>query len=145
MKWLLQVPMAMVLAATSMAAPALKDRKNDDKARIIGYWAQEALSQHGGERNTSSGTFRFAEDGSCGITNGGPGSKESGAVYSLDPSTTPGRIKWFNGPDRTEWDCLYEFDGDRLKVAFVERGTEIPKKIEPAANLTIYYLKRIKE
>jgi uncharacterized protein (TIGR03067 family) len=135
----------LVLAATSMGAPALKDRKSDDKTRIIGRWAIEALSQRGEEGKTSTGMFRFAPDGACGITHGGPGSNEFGAVYTLDPSTTPGHMKWLNGPDRTEWDCLYEFDGDRLKVAFVDRGTELPKKIEPAGNLTIYYLKRVRE
>lgn len=144
MKWSLQIPVCMVLAATGMGAPALKDRKPDDNARIVGHWAIEELSQRGEAGKTSSGMFRFAPDGACGITNGSPGSNEFAAVYAIDPAK-PARIKWLNGPERTEWDCLYEFDGDRLKVAFVDRGTELPRKIEPAANLTIYYLKRVKE
>jgi uncharacterized protein (TIGR03067 family) len=145
MKWLLEVPVCMVLATMTMAAPALKDRKNDDKSRIVGNWAIEALSVRGEESKSSSGMVRFAADGSCGITHGPPGSNEFGAVYTLDPSTTPRRMKWLNGPDRTEWDCLYEFDGERLKVAFVDRDTQFPRTIEPTANLTIYYLKRVKE
>ena len=130
--------------APSTAAPGLKDRKDDDKARIVGNWKQEALCMRGGRMDTErTGSFRFGSDGSCGISSGG--GKENGALYTLDPSTTPRRMKWLNGPEKTEWQCLYELDGDTLKVAFVDHGTEAPKKIEPAPNLTIYYLKRMKE
>ena len=54
-------------------------------------------------------------------------------------------MKWLNGPEKTEWRCLYELDDDSLKIAFINAGTEIPATLEPSPNATIYYLKRIKE
>jgi uncharacterized protein (TIGR03067 family) len=137
---LLALPTAAILAA-----PALKDRKPDDGDRIVGVWAQESLSlrgqaPQGGQRST----FQFGKDGICGITNAN-GSQFPPSRYTLDPSSSPRRMKWLNGPEQTEWQCLYELEGDTLKVAFVDQGTEAPRKIEPTKNLTIYYLKRIKE
>ena len=130
-------------ATASVAAPALKDRKIDDATRILGMWAQEAISVHGNEQNTQQqNTFRFGNDGTCGIVTG---SRENPAEYTLDVAKSPRQMKWLNGPAKTEWLCIYELDGDSLKVAFVDQGTEPPKKIEPAKNLTIYYLRRIKD
>ena len=63
----------------------------------------------------------------------------------LDVSKSPRRMKWLHGPTKTEWLCVYELEGDKLKLAFVDSGTEPPKKVEPANNLTIYYLKRVKD
>jgi uncharacterized protein (TIGR03067 family) len=135
---------SMIAATLSIAAPALKDpKKEQDSARILGKWAVESLSVHGTvPDNTQSTSMRFSKDGTCGITNG---STENGAKYSLDTTTTPGRMKWLNGPEMTEWLCLYEFTGEKLKVAFVDPRTPAPDKIEPAKNLTIYYLTRLKE
>jgi uncharacterized protein (TIGR03067 family) len=134
----------LALAPTvSLAAPALKDKKDQDGTRILGFWISDALSLQGNPpQGGSDYTFRFGTDGTCGIANGG--GKEIGAQFTLDPSTTPHRMKWLNGPQLTEWLCLYELDGDTLKVVFVDAGTEAPQKIEPAKNLTIYYLKRQK-
>lgn len=136
---------SLVIATTAnLAAPALKDKKDDDKTRIVGKWNQEALCMRGGRMDTERiGFVRFGADGSCGISMNG--AAENPAIYSLDPSMNPRQMRWLNGPEKTEWQCLYEFDGDTLKVAFVDRGTEAPKKIEPSPNLTIYYLKRIKD
>jgi len=135
--------MLTLSASISVSAPALKDLKRErDSTRILGHWKLESLSLHGGQPDDGQGTtFRFSKDGSCGITNG---STENGAKYTLDASTTPARMKWLNGPQLTEWLCLYELEGDNLKIAFVDPNTEAPKKIEPTKNLTIYYLTRHK-
>ena len=134
----------LVLCTSIDAAPALKDRKDDDKVRIIGQWRIDALCMRGGRMDTERmGSFRFGSDGTCGITHNA--GKENPALYTLDPSTNPRKMKWLNGAQKTEWVCLYELDGDKLKVAFVDQGTEAPNKIEPAPNLTIYYLKRSKD
>ncbi len=134
----------ITLAATlSPAAPKLKDNRSDDPSRILGQWAQESLSSHGNQpAGGANATFRFSKDGTCGIANGG---QENGAQYSLEPTAKPKRLKWLNGPELTEWKCLYELDGDTLKVAFIDHNTEAPTQIEPTKNLTIYYLKRIKD
>jgi uncharacterized protein (TIGR03067 family) len=141
----LALALLAVPAAAIVGAPALKDRKPDDAARIVGVWSQESLSLRGQEpMGAQRGTFRFDKDGTCVIGNAN-GSEFPVSRYTLDPASSPRRMKWLNGPELTEWHCLYEFDGDRLKVAFVDQGTEAPKKIEPTKNLTIYYLKRVKE
>ena len=67
------------------------------------------------------------------------------ATYSLDPQSSPRRMKWLHGRAKDKWICLYELIGDKLKVAFVDQGTDPPTKIEPAKNLTIYYLRRAKK
>src|SRR5438876_12122577 len=98
-----------VSATMSVAAPGLKDRKDEDRKRILGNWTQESLSQHGSEpKGGDITTFRFGSDGSCGITHGAQDGKEFGAQYSLDPSQMPRRMKWLNGLDLTEWVCVYE-------------------------------------
>jgi uncharacterized protein (TIGR03067 family) len=130
-------------AAVNLAAPALKGPKIDDATRILGQWNVDSLSTRGGESQPQSNvSIRFSKDGTCGITNGG---REIAALYSLDPSQEPRRMKWLNGPEKTEWLCLYEFDGEVLKVAFVDRGSDPPRKVEPGNGLTIYYLRRMKE
>jgi uncharacterized protein (TIGR03067 family) len=130
-------------ATPSVAAPALKSKKNDDATRILGTWKQDSVSVHGGQPAFSPDTtFRFSNDGTCGIANG---SNENPAKYFLDTSKSPRRMKWLNGREMTEWLCLYELEGDTLKVVFVDPGTEAPQKFEPAKNLTIYFLKRVKE
>jgi uncharacterized protein (TIGR03067 family) len=141
-----RIPMVLITSLATatflVAAPALKDPKQDDAARIVGQWTLESLSMHGGQpQGDRATTVRFSKDGTCGITNG---SSESGASFSLLPIASPRRLQWLNGPQKTEWLCLYEIDGNRLKLAFVDGGTEPPAKIEPAKNLTIYYLTRVK-
>jgi uncharacterized protein (TIGR03067 family) len=129
-----------------LAAPALKERKDDDRNAIAGRWVQESISQRGGEPQPGqSNVFRLSKDGTCGLTTGAQGATETPGEFSLDPSKSPRRMKWFHGPHRTEWTVLYQLDGDKLKMAFVDQSTEIPQNIEPATNLTIYYLKRIKD
>ena len=54
-------------------------------------------------------------------------------------------MKWLNGPEKTEWRCLYEIEGDTLKVCFVDPDAEMPTALAPSKNSTIYYLKRIKD
>ena len=138
----LAIASLILCAASISAAPNLKERKDDDATRILGEWVVESISVHGGVPSASNSTMRFGKDGTCGITN--QGGKEMPAVYSMEGKGTPRRMQWLNGPDRTEWLCLYEFKDDSLKVAFVNRGMEAPDRIEPMANLTIYYLRKVK-
>lgn len=127
MKWIPLTLAWLTLAATvNVAAPALKDRKDDHRTRILGNWTQVSISQRGGQPEPGAvTTFRFGSDGKCGITNT---SRENPAQYTLNVAATPRRMKWLNGPELTEWLCLYELDGDTLKVAFVDQGTEAPRK-----------------
>src|SRR5437660_1905157 len=108
----------LLAALASVAAPALKEKKDDERTRIVGVWTQESLSQRGAEPQgpNAATTFHFDANGKCGITNGQ--GQAMVAVYSLDPQSSPRRMKWLHGPAKDEWVCLYELAGDTLKVAF---------------------------
>ena len=143
---MLLIGVAFASSALS-AAPVPKEvKRNNDEFRILGKWKQEFLSSRGAEKEAATATFRFEAEGKCAIVYGdgdGPPLMTSG--YSLDAATSPRAMKWLNGPEKTEWRCLYELDGDSLKVCFIDHNTEVPAVFAPAANATIYYLKRIKE
>ena len=87
--------------------------------------------------------FHFDAKGTCGITNGQ--GEAMVATDSLDPQSSPRRMKWLHGPKKEDWLCYYEFVGDTLKVVFVDSDTKPPTKLEPAKNLAIYYLRRAKQ
>ena len=109
--------------------------------RLTGSWSFNRLIE--GQGSMPAYTFRFSDDGACGIANAN--GHETPAEYTLDPSGTPKRMKWLNGagPQRTEWRCVYELDGDGLKVGFVHPGTDIPADLTPHAGVTVYVLKRV--
>ncbi len=123
-----------------VAAPVPKAvKKKADAQLILGKW-QGGLA--GGGRSASH-VFRFGDDGKCGITNTPGNSRESGAEYELHPDKSPRQMTWWNGPERTEWRCVYDLDGDTLKVAFVHAGTDLPADTSPRAGVTVYELKRL--
>jgi uncharacterized protein (TIGR03067 family) len=127
----------------SSAAPIPKELKTaNDHESIVGNWKCESLSSHGRpQQNVENIVFQFTAKGTCGNT---PYAVEPNATYTLDQSETPRRLKWV-APPNTVWQCVYQLDGDKLTLAFVEANTELPKKIEPAKNLTVYTFSRIKQ
>lgn len=130
--------LVLVVAVPAAAAPVPKAvKKKDDARAVLGKWQGGLAGQQGGGY-----VFRFGDDGKCGITSGGPNARESGATYELHPDKSPRQMTWWNGPERTEWRCVYELDGDTLKVAFVHAGTDIPPDAAPRAGVTVYELKR---
>lgn len=143
---------AILLATVVLAAPVPKElKKLEDSKAILGKWQGDVLGQ---KVNGLTYVFRFGEDGTCGISTGGVGKnvRESPAEYTLDSGQTPKRMKWLNGPEKSEWRCVYALDGDTLRVGFVHQGTEIPAEFtatggEPAlkGTVTIYELKRLRD
>lgn len=146
MRW---IPVLSLLAFTPgiVAAPIPKEVKvASDAQRILGTWQSEFLSTNGGEKQPDvSMRFLFEADGKCAILYRAGDNPDPDSEFALDTGTSPRRMKWLNGRLKTEWRCLYELDDDTLTVAFIKAGTEIPAKLEPSPNTTIYYLKRIKE
>ena len=142
---MLLIGVAFASSALS-AAPVPKEvKRSNDEFRILGKWKQEFLSSRGAEKEAATATtFHFEAEGKCSIAYGdGPSQNPSG--YSLDAAPSPRAMKWLNGPEKTEWRCLYEIQGDTLKVCFIDPNTEMPTAIAPAQNATIYYLKRVQE
>ncbi len=137
----------VALGATAVeAAPVPKEiKRNNDKIRILGNWKQEFMSLRGAEKQPETiSTFQFDADGKCGISyDNSP--RQNDSEYSLDPTSSPGKMKWLNGTEKTEWRCLYEIENDTLKVCFIEHNAEVPSVLATGKNATIYYLKRVKE
>jgi uncharacterized protein (TIGR03067 family) len=120
----------------AFAAPVPKAvKKKDDGTAILGRWQGIVLPK---AASNTVYTFRFADDGTCGLTTGS-NDTESAARYTLDPTASPKRMTWNNGP---EWRCVYELDGDTLRIGFVS-GKEIPDNMELKNGLTVYELKRV--
>ncbi|MEO2091439.1 MAG: hypothetical protein ABGY75_18430 [Gemmataceae bacterium] len=132
--------LVLITVAPAAAAPVPKGvKKKDDVRAVLGKW-EGGL---GGAAKGGGYVFRFGDDGTCGITNVGPNNRESGAAYELHPDKSPRQMTWWNGAERTEWRCVYELDGDTLKVVFVHAGTDIPPDAAPRAGVTVYELKRM--
>ena len=122
------VPPAVFVTAFAAAAPVPKEAmKPDDTKAILGRWQGNTLPN---PPTPHSFTFRFSDDGTCGITNVGA-QQETPAEYTLDPAGTPKRMKWLNGRERAEWRCVYELDGDTLRVGFVPAGKDVPDSLDP--------------
>jgi uncharacterized protein (TIGR03067 family) len=134
--------LVLIVAVPAVAAPVPKAvKKKADAHAILGKW-QGGLAR-AGQGNSTSHMFRFGDDGKCGITNTPGNGRENGAEYELHPEKSPRQMTWWNGTERTEWRCVYELDGDTLKVAFVHQGTDIPADAAPRAGVTVYELKRL--
>lgn len=128
----------------AVAAPVPKAvKKKADAQLILGKWQGGVVAAGQGQGPAASHLFRFGDDGKCGIINTPGNSRENGAEYELHPDKSPRQMTWWNGPERTEWRCVYELDGDTLKVAFVHKGTDLPADTSPRAGVTVYELKRL--
>ena len=134
---LLLIGIAFASSALS-AAPVPKEIKRDnDEFRILGKWEQAFLSLHGAEKQADTTiAFHFEAGGKCSIAYG-DGPSQNPSKYTLDGAPSPRRMKWLNGPEKTEWRCMYEVEGDTLKVCFIDSNTEMPTAISPAKNATI--------
>lgn len=140
------VAIALLTAGISPAAPLPKELRNrSDDELIVGNWQVERTSIDGNEMRGKKNRkliIRFDTKGMRTVSD-----KEevlNSGNYSLDQSLAPRRIKWRTW-EGTELLCLYEMKDDKLKLVFVHGSAEIPKNLEPAKNLTIYTLSRIKD
>ena len=133
----------LLVGSLAVSAPVPKAvKKADDAKLILGDWKGGTLNGAG----VSSGeyTFRFTDDGICGIGHGKQ-TPSGDCAYTLDPSATPLKeMKWLNGAVKTEWRCVYELDGDTLRVGFVHQNKATPTTMTPSGDLTVYELKRVK-
>lgn len=136
------VTISLLLVVPLAAAPVPKPlKKLEDTKAIVGRWEGDYLGNKAGIGGNQY-QFRFGADGTCGIVSG-KGGQESQCEYTLDPAQSPKRMKWLNGPQKAEWRCVYELDGDTLRVCFVNPGTDIPPDTAEHPGVTVYALKRV--
>jgi hypothetical protein len=130
-----------LLAALAPAAPVPKSlKKADDASRIVGTWKPT---------DKESAWFQFNDDRTLKTWHGA----EGGAAHShmdwkwaLDPDTShsPRKVRLTRVPDSENgYDCLYELDGDTLRlVLLLSPGVPPPKKVEAGPNLQLHQTAR---
>jgi len=117
MRSLLAIALLVGLAPAAPVPKALK--KQDDKDAILGTWSPAPGRTE---------WFEFKADGTLKAWNTG-GSAATGVPYkwSIDPTATPKRMTWYSpGETKPSWECVYELDGDTLKICYVNAGRKVP-------------------
>lgn len=117
-----------LFAAYSPAAPVPKAVKKGDVALIVGTWKPAA-----------SGTchYQFRDDGTMRTWHTPEVGPPIDWTYTLDPTASPKGVK-LTSADGKSYDCVYELDGDRLKLAFLLGAGKLEAKWETTPGLQLY-------
>ncbi len=109
-----------LLVGLATAAPVPKAvKKQADSDQLVGRWIAT-------EKNTHS--FHFRDDGTMTVWNGQV--ENGGAKYrwTIDDTASPKRMTWYDTtstPPRPQFECVYELDGDSLKITY-ECAPKVP-------------------
>lgn len=134
---------AFILATAVSAAPVPKAvKKQDDKSALVGTWKVSAVTINQTSSSLDTHTFIFDADGGV-RTLFGNKNNSSDWTWTIDTTTNPRTMRWVSGPGtKNSWSCVYELDGDSLKVGFIAPGNKLPAKVEPTEGLTLYVMNR---
>jgi uncharacterized protein (TIGR03067 family) len=111
----------LLLTGFAPAAPvpkAVKAKANDAEL-LLGYWKPVGDRAEG---------FEFAPDGVM-KAHGSRERQGDGVPYkwSIDPTASPKRMSWGGSTDgKPQWECVYELDGDRLRLSYAPAGGAVP-------------------
>lgn len=124
-----------VLSALAPAAPAPKAvKKQGDMQLIAGTWKPA-------EGKTE--WFRFDADGTMKAWVTGGENTPYTYTYTLDAEASPKRMTWtVQGEAKPYYRCVYELDGDRLRMKYVGAGSDWPAKVAPDFS---YYCEQTRE
>ncbi len=128
-----------LLVGVAPAAPVPKAvKKADDKTLLLGSWKVSEVTANGKPATVSYHTFVFTEDGKLTLLSG---AEKTGPqwTWTIDPSATPRAMKWATG---NPWDCVYDLDGDSLKLGLLNKGASVPATVEPGDGMTLYVMTR---
>ena len=132
---------AFDLAPESTAAPIPKD--TGDAGLIAGKWRAEKTFMNGKEVTGPLADNVFAFDDKGTMTWTLRGNRTVEYAFKLDPKQSPKTLSQKLKSNQAEFRCLYELEGDRLKLAIVKRDADVPKVIDGAnPDLTLYELRR---
>lgn len=127
----MRTTLLVLLAVTSStAAPVPKGvKKKDDAALIVGTW-----------KPTDKGTCHceFKADGTMRTWHVPEVGPPIDWTYTLDPTTTPKRMKLATADGKNSYDCVYSLDADRLKLAFTLGVKQFHEKWEETPGLQMY-------
>lgn len=129
--------------ATTAGGRADPPKGGHDREKLQGVW-EVVAGVDGGEKITK-------ETGGKVIVSGDTlslaiGDRKEAFGYKLDPTKTP---KWLDliADKATVVPCIYELDGDALRIRFPKGGKDRPTEFEPrkdATNIRLLSLKRLK-
>lgn len=128
-----------LLAGSATAAPVPKSiKKVDDKTAILGRWKVTEITVNGRPTTASYHTFVFTDDGKLTLLSG---TEQTGPLWTwtVDDTASPRTMKWTTA---NPWDCVYDLDGDSLKLGLLNKGAKTPAKVEPTEGLTLYVMTR---
>ena len=121
----------LAVAALAPAAPVPKGvkKKVNDAERLVGTWKPV-------EGRTE--WFEFTADGGMKAWTTG-GSAKSGVPYTwtVAPDAEPKRMTWgdTSADRRPQWECVYELDGDRLRITYARAGGPPPGAVKAGDGL----------
>ncbi len=119
-----------LFAGMTTAAPVPKavKKKTDDATDLVGTWRAVP-----GARDES---FQFTADGKMAAWSGKGGHGGSFPyTWTIDPTTAPKTMNWGDAstPPRPQFECVYELNGDTLRIAYSTVGKR-PANPTAAAN-----------
>lgn len=117
-----------VLIGFASAAPVPKAlKKNDDRTLLLGTW--KTISEHGKTgKDIWTHTYHFEESGHLQQWFGP--TDTSNWDWTIDPEQTPKRMTWVNQKNaRNAYDCVYELDGNTLRINYVSVKSPLPKGV----------------
>jgi uncharacterized protein (TIGR03067 family) len=121
-------PLALLalMAVPLAAAPVPKSLKpKADAKRIVGTWKP-------GEGRTD--WYRFDADGTMTRWVADQPHGPSSYTYTIDPTACPKQMTWtVKGEEAPFYRCVYELDGDRLMVVYVDWGKPWRATVEAAS------------
>lgn len=121
----------VLVAALAPAAPVPKAvKKKDDKELIVGTWKPA---------NKGTCWFQFNADGTLKTWHDPNAHSPLDWTWAIEETDRlPKRIKLTRaGGGNESYVCIYELDGDGLKIAFIV-GAKDPQKVEAGPGLQLY-------
>ena len=116
-----------LLVSLAVAAPVPKVVKKGDAEQIVGTWKPA---------NTSC-WYQFNADGTLKTWHDPNRHSPLDWTYTLDPTTSPKQVRLTTADGKTSYNCIYDLEGDSLKLVFV-LGVKDPKKVEAGPGLQLY-------
>lgn len=130
-----------LLVTLTPTAPIPKVVRKDDKSALVGSWTATAMTVNGSDAESLIRKFAFDADGKLEWV-----TKHNNSIWVviLDTTATPRTMKlvYPGRENNNDWDCVYELNGDTLKLGWLRRGMTPPAKLEPSEGVTLYEMTR---
>jgi uncharacterized protein (TIGR03067 family) len=137
----------LAAATLLLAAPAPDDPTKKDQEKIQGTWKVDSIQSPTGEPQADVADMRWTFDGEkLSVAKGGNEFKKG--TFRLDASKKPPALDLVpDDKDEKPTACIYQLDGDTLKIAAGKAGGDRPTEFKPDkdAGFGVVVLKRDKK